>query len=82
MGIANTGRAPPAGARVGHWVAFCDSGNERCFSDPLGRIGKPQRAELVAMYPDSRWSDEEQGVDDILFGMGKRTDFTPYDLLQ
>ena len=70
VGIANTGRAPPAGARVGHWVAFCDSGNERCFSDPLGAIGKPQRAELVAMYPNARWSNEdaEQGVDEDICG--------------
>ena len=59
VGVANTGRAPPAGARIGHWVAFMDSGNERCFSDPLGAVGRPQRADLAALYPQAHWSDDD-----------------------
>ena len=59
VGIANTGRAPPAGATVGHWVAYCDSRGRRTFSDPLGAVGRPQRAELAARFPAARWSDDD-----------------------
>ena len=70
VGVANTGRAPPAGARVGHWVAFMDSGGERCFSDPLGAVGRPQRADLIALYPQALWSndDAEQAVSASICG--------------
>ena len=59
VGVANTGRAPPAGARVGHWVAYCDSGGRRAFSDPLGTVGRPQRSELAARFPAAQWSDDD-----------------------
>ena len=59
VGIANTGKAPPAGARIGHWVAFCDSGGQRAFSDPLGAVGRAQRRELAARFPGAQWSDDD-----------------------
>ena len=59
VGIANTGRAPPAGARIGHWVAYCDSGGQRAFSDPLGVAGCAQRRELAARFPTALWSDDD-----------------------
>ena len=48
VGIANTGRAPPAGASIGHWVAYCDRGGQRAFSDPLGAV-EPGRAGVRAV---------------------------------
>ena len=59
VGIANTGKAPAAGARIGHWVAFCDSAGQRAFSDPLGRVGRAQRRDLAARFPEARWSDDD-----------------------
>ena len=59
VGIANTGKAPPAGARIGHWVAFCDRGGHRAFSDPLGVAGRAQRRDLAARFPGARWSDDD-----------------------
>ena len=59
VGIVNTGRAPPAGARIGHWVAYCDSGGRRAFSDPLGAVGRALRRELAARFPAARWSSDD-----------------------
>ena len=59
VGIVNTGLAPPAGASVGHWVAYCDSDGQRAFSDPLGAVGVQQRAGLAARFPQSQWSDDD-----------------------
>jgi hypothetical protein len=59
VGIVNTGKAPPAGASIGHWVAFCDSGGQRAFSDPLGAVGVQQRADLAARFPEARWSHDD-----------------------
>ena len=59
VGIANTGKAPPAGARIGHWVAYCDSGGQRAFSDPLGVAGRAQRRELAARFPGALWSEDD-----------------------
>ena len=45
-------------------------GGERCFSDPLGAVGRPQRADLVALYPQAHWSNEdaEQTVGEDICG--------------
>ena len=59
VGIVNTGLAPPAGASVGHWVAYCDSAGQRAFSDPLGAVGVQQRAGLAARFPAAQWSDDD-----------------------
>ena len=47
-----------------------DYGGERCFSDPLGAVGRPQRADLVALYPQAHWSDDdaEQAVTEDVCG--------------
>ena len=70
VGIVNTGRAPPAGARIGHWVAYCDSGGQRAFSDPLGAVGRAQRRELAARFPGAQWSadDAEMAVRERVCG--------------
>jgi hypothetical protein len=70
VGIANTGLAPPAGASVGHWVAYCDSDGRRAFSDPLGAVGVQQRAGLAARFPSAHWSDDdaEMAVDESICG--------------
>ena len=59
VGIVNTGLAPPAGASVGHWVAFCDRGGQRAFSDPLGAVGVQQRSGLTARFPEAQWSHDD-----------------------
>ena len=59
VGIVNTGLAPPAGASVGHWVAFCDRGGQRAMSDPLGTVGVQQRAGLAARFPEARLSHDD-----------------------
>eukprot|EP01046_Picozoa_sp_COSAG06_P004893 COSAG06_NODE_211_length_20166_cov_26.103752_13_plen_105_part_00 len=70
VGIVNTGKAPPAGASIGHWVAFCDSGGQRAFSDPLGAVGVQQRADLAARFPEAQWSadDPEMAVRERVCG--------------
>ena len=41
-----------------HWVALLDTGGRRYLSDPLGAIGRHQRAGLAALQPHP-WSNDD-----------------------
>ena len=42
-----------------HWVAMLDVAGRRYFHDPLGRHGRQQRQQLVALQPGAVWSEDD-----------------------
>ena len=64
--IVNTDKSTGAGV---HWIAVLDDQGQRSMSDPLGSVGKKQRAQLQALHsPEWAEDDAEMRKDETTCG--------------